>query len=243
MIRAVPVTLGEAKLDIAKTRQFIRNQNLEKLAVPRFKESRKKKEAQPVESPTVPETPDVPRRKKTISRADHYAPMKYGEPAMNACKLEGCLSPAERVQSRSLHTRGTRRVSDAEVVSSDGFSNDSPSDDSSDELDSDDIVAYDTVTSHYTTLADRTKRQKRYFRRADKRDRRTQRSRYKALLTLPLFKDSKKEDAIMYVDWHWQVQALIDRRIPVRRVCDLVMEAMEGPPKSDALAKYNQGDR
>ena len=67
MIRAVPVTLAKAKVDIAKARQFIRTQNLEKLAVHRFKELRKEKEAQPVESPTVPETPDVPRWKKTIS--------------------------------------------------------------------------------------------------------------------------------------------------------------------------------
>ena len=61
MIRAMPVTLAEAKVDIAKAQQFIRTQNLEKLAVHRFKESRKEKEAQPVESPMVPETPFVPR--------------------------------------------------------------------------------------------------------------------------------------------------------------------------------------
>ena len=67
MIRAVPVTLAETKVDIAKARQFSRTQNLEKLAVHRFKESRKEKEARPVELPIVPETPDVPRRKKTIS--------------------------------------------------------------------------------------------------------------------------------------------------------------------------------
>ena len=113
MIRAVPVILAEAKVDIAKAMQFIRTQNLEKLAVHRFKESRKEKEAWPVELPIVPETPDVPRWKKTISRADRYAAMKYGEPAIGACKLEGCLSPAERVQFKgtphkrySLGTRG-----------------------------------------------------------------------------------------------------------------------------------------
>ena len=66
MIRAMPVTLAEAKVDIAKVRQFIRTQNLEKLAVRRFEESRKE-EAQLVELPMVPETPNVPRRKKTIS--------------------------------------------------------------------------------------------------------------------------------------------------------------------------------
>ena len=106
MIRAMPVTLAEAKVDIAKARQFIRIQNLEKLAVHRFKKSRKEKEAWPVESPIVLETPDVPRRKKTISRADHYAAMKYGELTMSALELEGCLSPAERVQSRSHHMKG-----------------------------------------------------------------------------------------------------------------------------------------
>ena len=243
MIRAVPATLAEAKVDIAKARQFIRTQNLEKLAVHRFKESRKEKEARPVESPIVLETPNVLRRKKTISQADHYAAMKYGEPAMSARELEGCLSPAERVQSRSHHTKGIRQVPESDVVSSDGFSYDSPPDDSSNELDSDDIVAYDMETSCYTTLADQTRREKRDFRRAHKRDRRTQRSRYKSSLTLPLFRDSKKEDAIMYVDWRQQVQALIDRGILARRVRDLVMEALEGPPKSDALAKYNQGDK
>ena len=85
MIRAMPVTLAEAKVDIAKVRQFIRTQNLEKLAVHRLKELRKEKEARPVELPVVPETPDVPRWKKTVSRTDHYAAMKYGKPATSAC--------------------------------------------------------------------------------------------------------------------------------------------------------------
>ena len=107
MIRAVPVTLAEAKVDLAKVRQFIRTQNLEKLAVCRFKESRKEKEAQPVESPVVSETPDVPRWKKTISQADCYAAMKYGELATSAHELEGCLSPAEGVHSRSHNIKGT----------------------------------------------------------------------------------------------------------------------------------------
>ena len=147
MIRAVPVTLAKANVDIAKVRQFIGTQNLEKFAVHRFKESRKEKEAQPVESPVVPETPNVPRQKKTVSRADHYAAMKYGELATGVRELEGCLSPAERVQSRSHHTRGTHRVQEADIVTSDGFSDDSPPDDSCD-----DIVAYDMETSHYTTL-------------------------------------------------------------------------------------------
>ena len=90
--------------------------------------------------------------------------MKYGEPATSAHELEGCLSPAERVQSRSHHTKGTRCIPEADVVLSEGFSDDSPPDDSSDELDSDDIVAYDMETSHYTTLSDQTRREKRDFR-------------------------------------------------------------------------------
>ena len=64
MIRAVPVTLAEAKVDIAKVRQFIRTQNLEKLAVHRFKESRKEKEAWPVESPIGPGNPQCTETQK-----------------------------------------------------------------------------------------------------------------------------------------------------------------------------------
>ena len=105
-----------------------------------------------------------------------------------------------------------------DAVSTNGFSNDSPPNDSSDELDSDDIVAYDTETSRYTTLADHTRREKRDFRQTHKQERRTWRSRYKSSLTLPLFRDSKKEDAITYMDWCRQVQALIDHGIPARRV-------------------------
>ena len=36
---------------------------------------------------------------------------------------------------------------------------------------------------------------------------------------------------------------MIDCGILARRVRDLVMEALEGPPKSDALVEYNQGDK
>ena len=61
-----------------------------------------------MELPVVPETPDVPRQKKTISRANRYAAaMKYGELAASEHEFGGCLSPVERVQSRSHHTRGT----------------------------------------------------------------------------------------------------------------------------------------
>ena len=139
MIRAVPVTLAEARVDVSKARQFIRTQNLEKLALHRFKESRKEKETWPVEMPMVPEMPDIPRRKKTISRADHYFVMKYRGLATGSQELEGCLSLDESIQSRSLQTHGTRQVQEVDKVSTDGFSDDSPPD-SPDELDSDDIV-------------------------------------------------------------------------------------------------------
>ena len=57
-----------------------------------------------------------------------------------------------------------------------------------DELDSDDIVAYDTENSHYTTVADRRRREWRDHRRAMKRERRTRRTRIKSrTYTLPLF--------------------------------------------------------
>ena len=154
MIRAAPLTLAEAKVDIAKVRQFIGTKNLEKLVVHRFKELRKEKESQPVEMPAVPETPNMPRHKKTISQADHYFAMKYRGLATGSRELEGCLSPEETVESRHQQMCSTCQVQEVDAVSTDGFSDDSPPDDSSDELDSDDIVAYDMETCRYTTLVE-----------------------------------------------------------------------------------------
>ena len=95
MIRVVPITLAEAKVDIAKARQFIRNQNLEKLAVRRVKDSRKEHES-PTPTPVI-ETTDMPRMKKTPKCSDklirqHYR--RYQESANESRGLaEGVESP------------------------------------------------------------------------------------------------------------------------------------------------------
>ena len=75
MIRVVPITLAEAKVDIAKARQFIRSQNLEKLAVKRVKDSRKKRES-PMPTP-VTETADLPRMKKASKHSDKLIRQHY----------------------------------------------------------------------------------------------------------------------------------------------------------------------
>ena len=239
MIRAVPITLTEAKVDIAKARQFIRNQNLEKIAVKKLKESRKDRHNQML-TPVV-ELSNLPRMKKTPRRADKFIMQhhqKHQELANARRKLED--------NPRNVHQMGELNVHNAyfqtavPMGNSDTSTNEEPSDD---ELDSDDIVAYDTETPCYMTVSDRVWREHRDYCRVRKRKICTHQARTKSHLTLPLFRDSKKEDAITYVDWHRQVQALIDRGTLAWRVQDLVMEALEGPPKSDALSKYNQGDR
>ena len=75
MIRVVPITLAEAKVDIAKARQFIRNQNLEKLAVRRLKDSKKEHE-NPTPTPVM-ETVDLPRMKRTPKRSDKLIMQQY----------------------------------------------------------------------------------------------------------------------------------------------------------------------
>ena len=114
---------------------------------------------------------------------------------------------------------------------------------SEDELEADDIIDYDTETSHYTTISDRERRRNKAIKRTRRRERWSRGIRIKSLLTLPLFRDSKKKDAITYVDWCRQVQTLIDRQILAKKVLDLVMEALEGPPKSDALSEYYEGNK
>ena len=156
----------------------------------------------------VVETPDLPRMKKTPHRADkfilqHY--QKHKEPANVRCQLEN--SPGNVHQMEELDVHNAYFQAAVPMERSDTSTDEEPSDD---ELDSDDIVAYDTETSRYTTVSDRVRRERQDYRRVRKREIRTRRARTKSHLTLPLFRDSKKEDAIMYVDWHQQVQALID---------------------------------
>ena len=180
MIRVVPITLAEAKVDIAKARQFIRNQNLEKLAVKRVKDSRKSQESS---TPTpVAETTDLPRMKRTPKRSDklilqHYR--RYQESANESKGLEDGYGSADAFQVRRTNTQNVSAITD--------HSDSTPDDESEYELDSDDIVAYDTESSHYTTVADRRRREQRDLRRVLKRERRTRRTRIKSRLTLPLF--------------------------------------------------------
>ena len=190
----------------------------------------------------VIKTADMPRIRKAPKRSDklirqHY--QKYQESANESRGLgEGVGSP-DTPQVRMLNMQNAYYQANVAMDSSDS----TPDDESDDGLDSDDIVAYDTETSCYKTVANRRRRERRDHRRAMKKERHTRRSRIKSHLTLPLFRDSKKEDAITYVDWRRQVQALIDHGILAQRVRDLVMEALEGPLKSDALSEYNQGDK
>ena len=139
--------------------------------------------------------------------------------------------------------KGTHWIQEADIVSSDGFSDDSPPDDSSDELDSNDIVAYDMEMSHYTTLANWTRREKRDFRWLIKEIEGLGNRDTNPHWPYHCLEIARKRMLSHMWTGACRSQALIDHRIPARRLRDLVMEALKGPPKSDALAEYNQGDK
>ena len=228
IIRAVPITLTESKQEIANAKKFIRSQNLEKLAR-RHAESKKKT------APSVPATsePVSGRGRGQVKRADKHFAKKYQEATMR--ERLNLLEDAP-VQSRKANPASSDAGLDTSEESSDTTTYYESSDE---ELDSDDVVGYSTENSHYTTVADRDRRIKKARRRERKRER-CYRHRG-GRVNLPIFKDSKKEEAISYTDWRAAVQELLTRGMSTRKVRQLVLEALEGAPKADADAEYQDG--
>ena len=53
-------------------------------------------------------------------------------------------------------------------------------------------------------------------------------------MSLPIFRDSTKDDAISYNDWRCEVDALILRGHPEKKIKLAVLDALEGRPKRAA---------
>ena len=116
--------------------------------------------------------------------------------------------------------------------------------DDSDE-ESDDIVAYDTITSQYTTRTKRDRRERRDNRLAYRRRRRERchgpNGRSKKL-NLPIFRDSSSDNAITYDDWCSEVDNYVREGHSHQLIRDSVLSALEGRPRHTAKAAMVDGD-
>ena len=109
------------------------------------------------------------------------------------------------------------------------------------ESEGDDVVAYDTETSHHTTVADRHRLGRKQQLRHECHEHWCQKDHRARGATLPLFKNSSKEGATTYIDWRNSVDELITDKLDEKQIWSLVLQSLEGPPKDTARLAYKNG--
>ena len=124
---------------------------------------------------------------------------------------------------------------------------DDPCDSSDDDEDEDpnDIVEYDTEHSRFSTVQDRDRRCKRARHRVNHQARHERghhsRGRPKKL-NLPIFRDSSSNNAIMYDDWHSDINNLVHEGHSTTLIRDSILSALEGRPCCVAKTAMDDGD-
>ena len=119
--------------------------------------------------------------------------------------------------------------------------NPSPYEVTDSESEGNDVVAYDTETSHHTTIADRHQLRRIQRLRHECREHRCQKDHQARGASLLLFKNSSKEGATMYINWRNSVDELIADKLDEKRIQSLVLQSLEGPPKDTARLAYRNG--
>ena len=109
------------------------------------------------------------------------------------------------------------------------------------ESEGDNVVAYDTETSHHMTIADRHWLRRKQWLRHKGHECRCQKDCWARGSSLPLFKNSSKEGATMYIDWRNSVNELIADKLDEKQIRSLVLQFLEGPPKDTAHLAYKNG--
>ena len=111
--------------------------------------------------------------------------------------------------------------------------------DSEEELDN--VMAYNTEMSHFTMVADRNHQQKKQQQCRDWCEKKKQRECRARGATLPLFKNSMKEGAMMYIDWCNSVDELVQDKVGMEHIRSLVLQSLEGPSKDTARLANKRG--
>ena len=128
-------------------------------------------------------------------------------------------------------------------------SDDDDSDDSGD--DSDETVigefdaGYTTGQSKYSTMNSRQHKRNKMKRRDHRRFRKRRdggsTSNAPKHFNLPIFRGTTDEMSISYQDWRKDVNALMCRKIPEKKILDAIMNSVEGGPGKTAGVAYEKG--
>ena len=245
-ITACPITSVEAWHILVKARDFIWKQRIQKLTSPKstvLSAVPKKKE-----KPNKIKEPESQHGK--VCWVDKYWAKKLEQGYAQHTHVQQIID--KRLESLTQPTlldipyssgedtndRPYKSVMEPRSVLSD---NPSPYEVTDLESEGDDVVAYNTETSHHTTVADRHLLQRKQQLRCNHHEHRCQKDHQARGATLPLFKNSSKEGTTIYIDWRNSVDELIEDKLDEKQIWSLVMQSLEGPPKDTACLAYKNG--
>ena len=216
VIRATPLTLAEGKVQIADAREFIRSLTMSKAQL------------------DYAQTQEVLRANAEQERAlrmeftwwlQAQTVLDKGLGRPRSVYVTPDSSPTRPKPSDNERGRGSALFdlkSSEWSIRSHSSSDSDPQTDSGDDLDA----------SRRTTTSNQDRRRMKARRWDCRKGGREKSNRGK--LSLPIFRDSSKDDAISYDDWRCEVDALILRGHSQKKVKIAVLDALEGRPKRTA---------
>ena len=231
LVVGVAVMLAKSQHILAKARNFIRTQKLQKLATP---------SASPTPRDVRPSLTDaLPRGRGKGRRADkHFIKMVAANNLKNLqhkgnkqmqCLLHTAAGPSPMTSDAESREEPYKSTVDygvtTDVLPYEAYNS---------EEESDDVVAYDTETSHLMTVADRNRQWRKQQQCQDRHKKKKQREHRVRGVTLPLFKNSTKEGTMTYIDWCNSVDELVQDKVGMECIKSLVLQSLEGPLKDMA---------
>ena len=238
LVVGVAVMLAESRHILAKARHFIRTQKLQKLATPST--SLTPRDVRPSLIDALPQG-----RGKGWRADKHFTKMVAANNLKNLqhkgnewmqCLLHAATGPLSMTSDAKSREEPYKSAMDYGATTDASLYEAYNS-----EEESDDVMAYDTETSHLTTVADRNCQWKKQQQRWDRHEKKKQRECRVRKATLPLFKNSTKEGATTYIDWRNSVDELVQDKVGVERIKSLVLQSLEGPPKDMARLANKRG--
>ena len=245
-ITACPVMLMEAQHILVKARDFIQKQKIQKLTSPKLTVPlavlKKKEKASKTKKPEpwhgkVCQTDKYWAKKLKQGYAQHtHAQLVIDE------WLESLTHPPLLDTPYSSEEDTNDGLYESLIEPQSALSdNPSPYQVTDSELEGNDVVAYDIETSHHMTIANRHWLRRKQWLRHEHHECRCQKDCWARGASLPLFKNTSKEGATMYIDWRNSVDELIANKLEEKQIWSLVLQSLEGPPKDTARLAYKNG--
>ena len=272
VVRAAPMTLGEASHTIANAKHFIRHQTLHRIATERVAKATR------ANAGKSPERPPQPRGRGMTRRYDRYTAQKAASGLQGALPTlrDECITSNSKDKGSNKNNgssgKGNKHAPDrcANNGGDDGSGDPDPfdegdfsDDDDDDDDDEDDLTelsdsdleagesdgGYTTEQSRYSTIQSRQRKRNK----AKRRDRRRFRKRKDRgggggpsnapkHFNLAIFRGTTGEMSISYQDWRKDVNDLLRRNIPKNKIRDAIMHSVEGVPGQTAGVAYKKGE-